>query len=121
MSVTNKMRKESIKSLFMETQPRNIPIAMNPLGQNSIFSTEGLSPAHQKLASLNNQSYDTLMHEDLHDNNFGNSGNSVQNSGSIDPFSPAGNESAPMLSQELKKLRLRISDYNKSQVVDAVC
>ena len=30
-------------------------------------------------------------------------------------------ESSPLLSKELKKLRLRISDYNKSPVLDAVC
>ncbi len=61
------------------------------------------------------------MQEDLHDHNFANSGNSAQNSDNIDPLSPFGSDSAPMLSQELKKLRLRISDYNKSPVVDAVC
>jgi len=61
------------------------------------------------------------MQEDLHDLNFANSGNSAQNSGNIDHVSQLGNDSSPVLSQELKKLRLRISDYNKSPIVDAVC
>jgi len=72
------------------------------------------------MASLNNQSYDTLIQDDLHDQNFANIGNSAQNSGNIDQVSPR-TDSSPVVSQELKKLRLRISDYNKSPIVDAVC
>jgi len=119
MSVTNKLQKESLKSLFLEAQSKQIP--NDSLVQNSIFSVKGQSPLHQKLASLNNQSYDTLMQEDLHDLNFATSGNSAQNSGNIDHVSQIGSDSSPVLSQELKKLRLRISDYNKSPIVDAVC
>ncbi len=54
------------------------------------------------------------MQENINNNLFANA---ASHSGSVNLF--ASNE--PMFSQELKKLRLKISDYNKSQIVDAVC
>lgn len=92
-----------MKSLFLEAQREQ----MNPTADLSPFK----SFFSQDAQHLNNQSYDTLMVEDQPEQH------------SLHPFprNISQEDVVPVLSQELKKLRLRISDYTKSQVVDSVC
>lgn len=136
--------RESMKSLFLEVNPSQKNIAQLPETQqmsplNSIFSenhnsqSKGVSKNKQletskvaKVANLKNNSYDTLMQDEIPDLPLNSQraipppksfrASHMNNQSEIKNY---GEDTYP--SQDMKKLRLKISDYNKSPVIDSVC
>ena len=136
--------RESMKSLFLEANPSQKNIALPPETRqmsplNSIFSenhqsqSKAVSKNKQlesskaaKVANLKNNSYDTLMQDEMPDIPLNSQrvippkghhrASHMNNQSEIHNY---GEEAYP--SQDMKKLRLKISDYNKSPVIDSIC